>query len=71
MLLESLEEGTIRWKDDLIVSSVDNNNEGGEEKWYDVGTVIGEIIEDDETEEEEVDVEEWAWQAYLDEKDDE
>lgn len=66
MLLESLEEGTVRWKDDLIVSSYD-----GEEKWYDVGTVIGEIIEDDEIEEEEDDVEEWAWQAYLDEKDDE
>ena len=70
MLLESLEEGTVRWKDDLIVADDDNNN-GEEEKWYDVGTVIGEIIEDDEIEEEEVDVEEWAWQAYLDEKDDE
>ena len=61
----------MRWKDDLIVAD-DNDNDGGEEKWYDVGTVIGEIIEDDEIEEEEeVDVEEWAWQAYLDEKDDE
>eukprot|EP00986_Skeletonema_menzelii_P019542 scaffold28380_cov154-Skeletonema_menzelii.AAC.2 len=62
MLLESLEEGEVRWKDDLIVG-----DDGGEGKWYDVGMVIGEIIED----EEDVDVEEcsWAWQAYLDEKD--
>ncbi len=60
MLLESLEEGKIRWRGDLIIS------EGDKEKWYDVGMVIGEIIEDDDDDDA---VDEWTWQAYLDEKD--
>jgi hypothetical protein len=60
MLLESLEEGTVIWREGV-------GDEDG--KWYDVGMVIGEIVEDDE-EESEGDVEEWTWQAYLDEPDD-
>lgn len=59
MLLESLEEGVVRWNEDLMID--------GEEKWYDVGAVIGEILEEEDEEEE--DLEEWTWQAYLDEKD--
>ena len=43
MLLESLEEGHLRWKKkDLIITK-----EVDEEQWYPVGTVIGEIIEDE------------------------
>lgn len=59
MLLESLEEGELRWNMDLIT-------EGGEmdEFWCPVGTVIGEIIDDENDGEV---VEEWTWQAYLDE----
>ena len=60
MLLESLEEGEVRWKDDL-----------SEEKWYDVGMIIGEIKEDEDSDDgtDDDDVEEWTWQAYLDEDD--
>ena len=59
MLLESMEEGVVRWRDDL-----------SEEKWYDVGVVIGDIIEEDDDDDDGEDIEEWTWQAYLDEKDD-
>eukprot|EP00577_Skeletonema_sp_RCC1716_P028097 CAMPEP_0113433334 /NCGR_PEP_ID=MMETSP0013_2-20120614/34810_1 /TAXON_ID=2843 ORGANISM="Skeletonema costatum, Strain 1716" /NCGR_SAMPLE_ID=MMETSP0013_2 /ASSEMBLY_ACC=CAM_ASM_000158 /LENGTH=70 /DNA_ID=CAMNT_0000322881 /DNA_START=69 /DNA_END=281 /DNA_ORIENTATION=+ /assembly_acc=CAM_ASM_000158 len=59
MLLESLEEGKVVWREDV------GEDDG---QWYDVGMVIGEIVEDDEEEESE-DVEEWTWQAYLDEPD--
>lgn len=41
-----------------------------ESQWYPVGTVIGEIIEDENEEEDgDGEVEEWTWQAYLDEDD--
>ena len=61
MLLESLEEGTVRWKK---MSEEDDE----ESQWYPVGTVIGEIIED-ENDDGDGEVEEWTWQAYLDEDD--
>jgi len=62
MLLESLEEGKIRWRDDLIL---EEETGGKDETWYKVGMVIGEIIEDDDDDDV---VEEWTWQAYLDEQ---
>ncbi|KAL7472280.1 hypothetical protein ACHAXS_012613 [Conticribra weissflogii] len=58
MLLESLEEGTLHWKPEVL-------EDFGEEKWYDVGTVLGEIVEDDNNEFDEGNDEEWTWQAYL------
>jgi len=69
MLLESLEEGIVRWKN--IDLSTNNNNKDDKEgsQWYPVGTVIGEIIEDENEDDGDGEVEEWTWQAYLDEDD--
>jgi hypothetical protein len=70
MLLESLEEGIVRWK--KMDTSTNNNKDDDEEEesqWYSVGTVIGEIIEDENEDDGDGEVEEWTWQAYLDEDD--
>lgn len=71
MLLESLEEGMVRWKK-MDILSTNNNYDDNEEgsQWYPVGTVIGEIIEDENGhDDDDGEVEEWTWQAYLDEDD--
>lgn len=54
MLLECMEEGTLHWN--KVTETIDAS------QWLEVGTVLGEII--DEEDEEGVD-EEWKWQAYL------
>eukprot|EP00956_Cyclotella_meneghiniana_P036781 scaffold130514_cov79-Cyclotella_meneghiniana.AAC.3 len=54
MLLECMEEGTLQWN--KFTETIDAS------QWIEVGTVLGEII--DEGDEEGVD-EEWKWQAYL------
>lgn len=64
MLLESLEEGTLFWKPEVL-------QDVGRDKWYDVGTVLGEIVEDDDNDLEEGSHEEWTWQAYVHEGADE
>ncbi|KAL7448644.1 hypothetical protein ACHAWC_000799 [Mediolabrus comicus] len=72
MLLESLEEGIVRWKrmDTSTNNNKDDDEEEEESQWYPVGTVIGEIIEDENEDGGDGEVEEWTWQAYLDEDDD-
>ena len=55
MLIECMEEGTIQWKDE-INTEVENG-------WIDVGTVLGEIT--DENSDDGGEDEEWHWQAYL------
>lgn len=49
-----MEEGTLHWN--KVTETIDAS------QWLEVGTVLGEII--DEEDEEGVD-EEWKWQAYL------
>mmetsp|Transcript_28408 Transcript_28408/g.68391 ORF Transcript_28408/g.68391 Transcript_28408/m.68391 type:complete len:134 (+) Transcript_28408:169-570(+) len=53
MLLECMEEGSIRWARDATT----NRSE-----WIKVGTILGEIVDEDE---DDADVDDWAWQAYL------
>lgn len=55
MLLEVMEEGTIKWN--RGIETID------EKEWLSVGTVLGEV--DDGDKDEEGIEEEWAWQAYL------
>jgi hypothetical protein len=50
MLLESMEEGILHWKEGLE-----------DTKWLEVGTILGEIIDEDDLGYDE----EWKWQAYL------
>lgn len=52
MLLETQEEGVLEKL---------NDHGGG---WLDVGTVLGEITEEDDEDE----IEDWTWQAYLHEE---
>lgn len=49
-----MEEGTLHWN--KVTETIDAS------QWLEVGTVLGEII--DEGDKEGVD-EEWKWQAYL------
>lgn len=58
MLIESQEEGIFR----VHSSNLQIN------KWYDVGTVIGEVDDHDEGDPSE---EEWLWQAYSHEPEEE
>jgi len=67
--LESLEEGIVRWKNMDLSTNNNNKDDKEESQWYSVGTVIGEIIEDENEDDGDGEVEEWTWQAYLDEDD--
>ena len=58
MLIESMEEGTLIWND------MDNDKE-----MINVGTILGQIDEDQEEEDDEN--EDWSWQAYLHDDNDE
>ncbi|KAL7530271.1 hypothetical protein ACHAXR_006708 [Thalassiosira sp. AJA248-18] len=61
MLLECMEEGIIKWNDDI---------EDIERSQLTVGTLLGSISDEDEDEDEgDNDQEEWAWQAYLHDND--
>ena len=55
MLLESMEEGTLHWD-----ASID------ESQWLEVGTVLGEIVDEDD---DDID-KNWEWQAYLHDEED-
>ena len=82
MTLEIMEEGTIRWtaapRHAGRQSAKDRGGAGGG-SWLEVGTVVGEIYDDDDDDEcndgecdDECDggeAEEWAWQAYTHERD--
>lgn len=48
-----MEEGTLHWNNDINT---------GESQWLKVGTMLGEIVDEDD--DEGLD-EEWKWQAYL------
>ena len=50
MLLECMEEGTIRWDE-----SID------EHQWLEIGAALGEIIDEDDDDTDK----NWEWQAYL------
>mmetsp|Transcript_13526 Transcript_13526/g.24466 ORF Transcript_13526/g.24466 Transcript_13526/m.24466 type:complete len:141 (+) Transcript_13526:89-511(+) len=64
MLLEIMEEGSIKWNREII-EAMDKRNE-----WVKVGTIIGEVSDGSEEDEEDGDeIEEWAWQAYLHDND--
>ena len=55
MLLECMEEGTVRW-----------NNNAENLDWIDVGTILGEVTTEDDCDGGGVEEdEEWTWQAYL------
>lgn len=54
MLLECMEEGVLRWNQDI-----ETWDDG---RWIKVGTILGEIIDEDDEDSLE---EEWKWQAYL------
>ena len=58
LLIESMEEGTLIWND------MDNDKE-----MINVGTILGQIDEDQEEEDDEN--EDWSWQAYLHDDNDE
>ena len=53
MLLECMEEGVLHWNKDI--ETLDAN------QWLEVGTIIGEIVDEDDDGGDE----EWKWQAYL------
>ena len=54
MLLECMEEGTVRW-----------NNNAENLDWIDVGTILGEVTTEDDCDGGVEEDEEWTWQAYL------
>jgi hypothetical protein len=54
MLLECMEEGVLRWN-----KEIETWDDG---RWIKVGTILGEIIDEDDEDSLE---EEWKWQAYL------
>mmetsp|Transcript_26198 Transcript_26198/g.56478 ORF Transcript_26198/g.56478 Transcript_26198/m.56478 type:complete len:141 (+) Transcript_26198:43-465(+) len=64
MLLEIMEEGSIKWNSESVEAMEERN------EWVKVGTIIGEVSDGSEEDEEDgVEIEEWAWQAYLHDND--
>mmetsp|Transcript_3213 Transcript_3213/g.7116 ORF Transcript_3213/g.7116 Transcript_3213/m.7116 type:complete len:92 (+) Transcript_3213:311-586(+) len=55
MLIECMEEGTIHWSPEI---------EMDRSLFLNVGTKLGEVVDEDE-DEGDADEEEWTWQAYF------
>ena len=75
MLVEIMEEGTIKWNRELV-DSASSGLERGAGRWLGVGTVVGEVRDDDDGAEDGAgddggeEEEEWSWQAYTHDGDD-